>query len=308
MPMLSVLDWTSSFNLTQSTSDASMLGSYTSKSMVLLLQEGIQLNTNCLIFDSPCFIVNKFEHVLGWTKALYRGGWAWCPVQRGSWARAHYRDPLHCGQSDWLTDRHDWKHYFALTSLAGGNTCFGAMQMTFLDDRFYIHNLFLGCHNNHTAWNYIIGRNILYYCPQRSCGKVMFSQVSVILSTGEGVCGRHPPGRHPSRQTPPGQTPLSRHLLSRQCLSRHPLSTPSPGQTPSWHPFGQTPPTQCMMGYTPPAQCMLGYIPPTGGHCSGWYASYWNAFLRSDAILLAIILSSFLFKTMNVYKSSWIWL
>ena len=34
---------------------------------------------------------------------------------------------------------------------------------------------------------------VAYYCPQRSCGKVMFSQASVILSTGG------------FRQTPPGQ-------------------------------------------------------------------------------------------------------
>ena len=53
--------------------------------------------------------------------------------------------------------------------------------------------------------------------PQRNCGKVMFSQASVILFTG--VCGRHPP-----KQTPPGQIP--------------------------------PPPTQCMLGYTPlPSAC-----------------------------------------------------
>ena len=28
--------------------------------------------------------------------------------------------PLPPGQNDWLTDRHDWKHYLAATSLAGG--------------------------------------------------------------------------------------------------------------------------------------------------------------------------------------------
>ena len=209
----------------------------------------------------------------------YGEPWPWT---EGAGPGAQYREgvgpgpntgaPSFCGQNDRQTDRHDWKYYFAATSLADGNTCFGAMEMTFLDDRFCIHNLFLGCHNNHTAWNHIIGRNILYYCPQRSCGKVMFSQVSVILSTGEGVCGRHPLGRHPSRQTPPGQTPLSRHRLSR-----HSLSTPSPGQTPSRHPSGQTPPTQCMMGYTPPCPVHAGIYPllaataadgthPTGMH------------------------------------------
>ena len=76
------------------------------------------------------------------------------------------------------------------------------------------------------------------YRPQRSCGKVMFLHLSVILSTGE-VCfwadtpsrphwadapqqtplGRpprqtHPPGRHPPRQNPP-PAPLRRRPLQR---------------------------------------------------------------------------------------------
>ena len=67
------------------------------------------------------------------------------------------------------------------------------------------------------------------------------------------------PGRHPPVQSPPGQTPP---------LGRHP---------------GQTPPAQCMLGCTwdtrPPAPVHAGIHPPPGGHCSGRYASYWNAFL-----------------------------
>ena len=55
-----------------------------------------------------------------------------------------------------------------------------------------------------------------FYRPQRSCGKVMFLHLSVILSMAGGLAGRHPldrhpPGRHPladrhppGRQTPPG--------------------------------------------------------------------------------------------------------
>ena len=55
---------------------------------------------------------------------------------------------------------------------------------------------------------------------ERSCGKVMFSQASVILSTGGGdVWQTPPPGRHPPpRQTPPpGQTtpPPARRPLQR---------------------------------------------------------------------------------------------
>ena len=69
-----------------------------------------------------------------------------------------------------------------------------------------------------------------YYRSQRSCGKVVFLHVSVILFTG-GCLGRHPlrsrhpPGRHPTwADTPQEQTA--------------PRQTPPPGQTPP----GQKPP------------------------------------------------------------------
>ena len=63
-------------------------------------------------------------------------------------------------------------------------------------------------------------RNSTFYHPQRSCGKVMFSQASVILFTGGLVYASINGGRHPPRQTAPGQTP--------------------PGQTPPMggHPHG----------------------------------------------------------------------
>ena len=98
------------------------------------------------------------------------------------------------------------------------------------------------------------------------CGKVMFSQASVILSTGGWGCltlpGQTPPGRTPPRQTPHyGQIPP-------------PRQTPPPGQTPPGrHPPGRhfpwagTPPMQ-----TPP-------LPPTGSYCSGRCACCWNVFL-----------------------------
>ena len=63
-----------------------------------------------------------------------------------------------------------------------------------------------------------------YYRSQRSCGKVMFLHLSVILST-EGVPGR-PPQADPPGQTPPGQTPRA----------GTPWQTPPPR-----HPPGQTP-------------------------------------------------------------------
>ena len=78
--------------------------------------------------------------------------------------------------------------------------------------------------------------------------------ISVVAEVSASVHAEiHPPGRHPPRQTPPpwADTPS---------LGRHPL----PGQTPP--PLGSTPPPRS----TPP---------PHDGHCSGQYASYWNAFL-----------------------------
>ena len=51
------------------------------------------------------------------------------------------------------------------------------------------------------------------YRPQHSCSKVMFSQVSVILSTGDGVSGRHPPGQTP---TPQGRSPRADTPLPQQ--------------------------------------------------------------------------------------------
>ena len=55
--------------------------------------------------------------------------------------------------------------------------------------------------------------------------------------------------------------------------------------------LGYTPPAQCMLGYTPPlssacwdthppaSACLDTRPPPPGGHCSGRYTSYRNAFL-----------------------------
>ena len=43
-------------------------------------------------------------------------------------------------------------------------------------------------------------------------------------------------------------------------------------------PWADTPQADTTSGQTPPALCMLGYTPRPGGHCSGRYASYWNAF------------------------------
>ena len=101
----------------------------------------------------------------------------------------------------------------------------------------------------------------LLYCPQRSCGKVMFLHVSVILSTGEGSGRRTPPGKqtppgwqtHPmaGRDTPPGQTlPLA---------GRHPPGRHKP-------PSGRQKPSSGRQ--TPPGRQKH---PPPDDHCSGWY-------------------------------------
>ena len=105
------------------------------------------------------------------------------------------------------------------------------------------------------------------YRPQRSCGKVIFSQVSVSHSVHRGgVSGRSP------RQTPP---PLGRHPLPwadtpPQCML---------GYTPLPSACWDTPPCPVHAGIHPPAQCMLGYTPPpaataaVGTHPTGMHSS-----------------------------------
>ena len=125
-----------------------------------------------------------------------------------------------------------------------------------------------------------------YYRLQRSSGKVMFSQASLILTTGGGVhpsmhWGRHPlplcmlgytapqpytpwadtpqanipPGRLPPGQTPPGQKPPWADTPSWQTLlsGRHPLvHPPMPTAVDGMHPTGMH---SCLE---------IGYANPTG--------------------------------------------
>ena len=99
----------------------------------------------------------------------------------------------------------------------------------------------------------------------------------MILFTGGSVsvhAGIPPPraDTHPEADTPPpgADTPRSRHTHSPQ--SRHPpgADTPQSRLPPEQTPWEQTPPEQ-----TPPLREADSGIPST----SGWYASYWNAFL-----------------------------
>ena len=79
-----------------------------------------------------------------------------------------------------------------------------------------------------------------YYRPQRSCGKVMFSQASVILFTGG--CGRHPaPLWSDTLQTDtPRKIPHPTRWLLQQtvCIWAYTRQADTPRQTPP----GQTPP------------------------------------------------------------------
>ena len=97
-----------------------------------------------------------------------------------------------------------------------------------------------------------------FYRPQRSCGKIIFSQASVSHSVHRGgVClgacwDLHTPSRYPpGRYTPWAGTP-------------HPPGSTPPGQV---HPPGRYPPNW--------ADTPL----PHDSHCSGRYVSYWTAFL-----------------------------
>ena len=92
------------------------------------------------------------------------------------------------------------------------------------------------------------------YCPQHSCGKVMFSQASVILFTG-GCLPQCILGYTPQAGTPPW-------------ASTAPWAGTPPGQA---HHAGQV---HTQAGTHPPNRYTLH-----DGHCSRWYASYWNAFL-----------------------------
>ena len=82
-----------------------------------------------------------------------------------------------------------------------------------------------------------------FYRPQQSWGKVIFSQASVILSTG-GVCSRG-------------------------------LSAPRGGVC-VW--FGGV--CAWSRGVSVPRGCLVET--PRDGYCCGRYASYWNAFLLND--------------------------
>ena len=81
----------------------------------------------------------------------------------------------------------------------------------------------------------------IYYRPQRSCGKVIFSQASVILSIGGCI-----PACTVADTPLPGQTP---HLPSA-CWDTHPHPVHAGIHIPPL-------PAQCMPGYAPPRRPLL---------------------------------------------------
>ena len=115
------------------------------------------------------------------------------------------------------------------------------MKFSFLD----VNTSFSFQHYTNTGWIQQRGRilrNIIrnfypqiwfpdHYHPQCSCGKVMFSQASVILFEGgplaDTLLGRHPPGQTPSW----ADTPQTDTLVGRHPQADSPL-TDTPGQTP----------------------------------------------------------------------------
>ena len=96
---------------------------------------------------------------------------------------------------------------------------------------------------------------------KRNCGKVNVS-TPVCQSFWGGL-----PQCMLGYTTAPGQNPPGQTL---------PRQTTHWANPPRWV---DTPWTDTPQGRPPPRQTSAWADPPADGHCSGWYASYWNAFL-----------------------------
>ena len=131
----------------------------------------------------------------------------------------------------------------------------------------------------------------IYYRPQRSWAKVIFSQACVKNSVHRGgrVSASVHAGIHPPSRPPKDQTPQRRHPpRADPPRADTPLGpgTPPPEQTPT--PRDQTPGADTHTSGTrhPPGQTPPRPDPPRDQtldcsirSTSGRYASYWNAFL-----------------------------
>ena len=138
-----------------------------------------------------------------------------------------------------------------------------------MEDLWYIHT----DENGIETRNGIKGSNI-FTARKRSCGKVMFLQVSVILFTG-GVC-LVPEGCLVWGEMP---GPGGGCLVQRGASS---WGVPGPGGAWSQRVSGSggvwSQGGAWSQGVSGPGG-MPGGDPPSDGYCWGRYASYWNAFL-----------------------------
>ena len=102
---------------------------------------------------------------------------------------------------------------------------------------------------------YIFYSFLLYYCWQRSCGKVMFSQACVKNSVHRGCLPDSPPPR-PEADCPSPDKRQTHPPDQKQ-------TSPDQRQTPSWadtrpQPSGQTPPSRRLLQWT--VRILLEYI------------------------------------------------
>ena len=128
------------------------------------------------------------------------------------------------------------------------------------------------------------------YQPQRSWAKVMFLQVSVILSTG-GSASVHAGMPDPPRtrqtpldqaDTPPDQADPPRTRQTPQDQADPPRTRQTPPQTRQTPTPGRHHPTPPQTRQTPPPQDQADTPPEADASIwsmSSRYTSYWNAFL-----------------------------
>ena len=121
----------------------------------------------------------------------------------------------------------------------------------------------------------------IFTVRKRSCRKVMFLHLSVIVSTGGGVCQctprvDNPLGRQPPQaDNPHGQTPPGSHPPPRQTPT-------SPGRHP---PPRQTPPGRHPLGRHPPPQQTATAV--DGTHPTGMHSCYFDGF-TPDLIVINV--------------------
>ena len=139
--------------------------------------------------------------------------------------------------------------------------------------------------------NYKCTFNLSYYRPQRSCGKVKFSQASVILFTdgGEGVvclsaCW-YTPLKHPLGSTHPRSTPTPLGSTHTPVKHTPPRSTPPEAHTSRKHthprstPLGSTPSLEALPRSTPPTVTAADGMHPTGMLSCSFYFHFGHVLL-----------------------------